>query len=192
MIEFLNTNSGAIQGVAMILLVLITAFYAWQTYRTVRTMKETEEKRNRPRVILYIQQRKDWLNFVDLIIGNYGSDVAQNIRFDFNEDLELWPKGKTLSTIGIIKNGIKSLVPEQTLVISFLSLLDRVDELSKKNIVITVTYKDGVNIRSFSEKFPIDFNSLIEHQIGRPPIYEISGNIKEISTVLKKMERKIK
>jgi hypothetical protein len=189
---FLNTNSGAIQGIATITLVLVTAFYAWQTYKTVKAMKEVEEKRNRPRVILYIQQRKDWLNFIDLIIGNYGLDVAQNVQFAFNEDLELWSEGKTLSTIRIIKNGIKSLVPEQTLVIPFLSLLERVDELNKKNIVITVTYKDSVGIRDFSEKFPIDFNSLIEHQIGKPPIYEMSENIKKISAVLEKMERKTK
>lgn len=184
-------NTGVIQAISTIVLVVITGIYVWLTGKNVKILQKSEEERNRPRIILYIQQRKDCLNFVDLIIGNYGLDVAQNIKFTFNEDLNLWPKGKTLSDIGIIKNGIKSLVPGQTLVIPFLSLLKRVDELSKRNIVITVKYKDSMNIRDFLEDFPIDFNSLIEHQVGKPPVYEISESIKKIANSIEKLERKI-
>ena len=91
-----------------------------------------------------------------------------------------------------VRNGIKNLVPKQILIIPFLSLLSRVEELNKKNIVVTVKYKDSRGVKNFSEDFPVDFNSLIENQIGKPPIYEMSENIKKIFAVLERMERKMK
>lgn len=39
-IGWLNTNSGAVQGVSTVILVLITAFYAWATYRMMKIMKQ--------------------------------------------------------------------------------------------------------------------------------------------------------
>jgi len=191
MIEFLNTNSGLIQAISTVILVIITGIYVWLTGKNVKILQKSEEERNRPRVILYIQQREDWLNFVNLIIGNYGLDVAREVKFSLSEDLKLLREDEKLSNIRIIKNGVKNLIPQQILRIPLLSLIGRVEELSNKNIKITAQYKDSNLMRNFSETFQIDFNSLIEHQIGKPPIYEISENIKKIANSLDKVERKI-
>lgn len=191
MIEFLNTNSGLIQAISTVILVIVTGIYVWLTGKNVKILQKSEEERNRPRVILYIQQREDWLNFVNLIIGNYGLDVAREVKFSLSEDLKLLKEDEKLSNIRIIKNGVKNLIPQQILKIPLLSLIGRVEELSNKNIKITAQYKDSNLMRNFSETFQIDFNSLIEHQIGKPPIYEISENIKKIANSLDKVERKI-
>lgn len=185
-LNFLNTNSSAIQAIATIVLVIITGVYVWFTRKTVQIMKKSEDERRRSHVILYIQQREDWLNFVDLIVGNYGIDVARDIEFTLNEDLQLLKEGEMLSNIGIIKNGIKNLVPQQILKIPLLSLVGRVEELQKKNIIVTITYKNSAEMKKFKEDFPLDFHSLVEHQIGEPPMYKISKNIESIAKVLDK------
>ena len=191
MVDFLNTNSGAIQAISTVALVIITGLYVYFTWKSVRTMKKAEEERNRPRVILYIQQRENWLNFIDLIVGNYGLDIAREVKFTLNGDLKLLRENETLSNIGIIKNGIKSLVPKQILKTPLLSLIGRVDELNKKDIAITVNYKNSTLMREFSETFQIDFNSLIERQVGRLPIYGMFESVKKIATVLGGIGRKI-
>jgi len=184
-------NSTSIQALSTVALVIVTGIYVWLTWKNVSILQKSEEKRNRPRVIVHIQQRENWLNFVDLIIGNYGVDVAREVKFVLNEDLKLLNKDETLSNIGIIKNGIKNLVPQQIVKIPLLSLIGRIEELRNKNIVITVTYRDSTLTKNFSEAFQIDFNSLVERQIGKPPIYEVSENIKKIANSLDKIERKI-
>lgn len=103
--NFLNPNSSAIQAVSTFVLVLITGYYAWQTKRNIDVVRELEEKRNRPRLSMFLQQRDDWLNWVNLIITNYGNDLARNIKFKINEDIKLWRNDRTLSQLDIIKNG---------------------------------------------------------------------------------------
>jgi len=191
-LNFLNKNSGAIQTISTVILVIITGIAMKLTEKTVKIMKESEEKRNRPRVILYLQQRENWLNFVDLFIGNYGLSIARDIRFSLNEDLRLLRHAETISNIGIIKHGIKYLVPKQVLKIPLLSLAGRINELNKKNIEISVTYRENAGTKTFSEKFQLDFKALIEHQIGKSPIYEVSENIKKIWESLGKINENLK
>ena len=191
-VKFLNINNGSIQAISTAILVIVTGIYVWLTWKNVRILQKSEEKRNRPRIIVHIQQREDWLNFVDLIIGNYGIDMAREVKFTLNEDLKLLNNNETLSNIGIIKNGIKNLVPQQIVKMPLLSLVGRIEKLRNKNIVITVTYKNSTLTKDFSEAFQIDFNSLVERQIGKPPIYDISENIKKIANSLDKIGRRKK
>jgi len=175
-----------VQALASLVLIVITAYYAYQTKKTVEIMEHSEKERSRPKISIYIKQREDWLNFVELIITNHGQGYAKDVNFTLNEDLTLLQTDKKLSQLDIIKNGIKNFAPSQTLILPLLSLIGRVEELNKSKIIITVSYKDSSGAQIFSDKFFLDFNSLIETQIGSPAIYQIAEHLKNIVNVLKK------
>ncbi len=60
--DFLNSNSGAIQGIAVVVLVIATIYYAVQTQRTVKEMK----RQNTADIKLYkaelLRARKGWVD----------------------------------------------------------------------------------------------------------------------------------
>ncbi|MDD5696735.1 MAG: hypothetical protein PHO90_02045 [Candidatus Pacebacteria bacterium] len=175
-----------VQAFASLILIAVTAYYAYQTKKTVETMKHSEKERNRPRISIYIKQREDWLNLVELIITNHGQGVANNVNFKLSEDLTLLQTNKKLSQLDIIKNGIKTFAPNHTLVLPLVSLIGRINELNNSKIIVTVDYQDNTNKENFSDNFFLDFNSLIETQLGSPAIYQIAESLKNIANCLKK------
>lgn len=190
-INYLNQNAGAIQALLAFLLVLITAYYAWQTRETVRTMKEAEERRNRPRMLVYVEQREEWLNFVDLVIANMGPEIARNVSFELVNDLDL-EQGKKLSEIPFIQNGFKIFLSGRIVRRFIVSLIGTLDRLQTSQTKIIVRYTDGSEKNHFSESFELDFSGLIDRQLGNSPAYKISENLEKISVSLQKIERKIK
>lgn len=192
LITFLNENAGAIQALMAVLLVLITAYYAWQTRETVKTMQRAEEERSRPRMVVYLEPREEWLNFVEIVVANIGQGTARNVQFSFNQDLVLTVRGsreEKLSDIGFIKNGIPSFAPQRVIRRFFISLIGRVEELQKSNIVLTIKYSD--EYQWFKDSFQLDFCSLIDRQVGEPPVYKIATHIERMSKSLEKIEGKI-
>jgi hypothetical protein len=191
LINWLNGNTSFIQAITTLLLVVITAYYAWQTKRTVQIMSKTEEENKRPKVIVFITQREDWLNLVDLVIGNYGNGIARSISFKINDDLTLITKEQSLSKVEIIKNGLSTLAPQQVIKFPLLSLVGRVEDLQKKSLIISVEYKDHSQKHVYTESYPISFNSLVEQQLGNPPIYDIVKNMEGINKGVNEISHKI-
>ena len=85
-INFLNSNSGAIQAFSTILLVIITAYYAFQTRKTVREMKNSREDARLPIIRLSIDGpytsglSSDYSNF-DFKFENIGYGLALDVIF---------------------------------------------------------------------------------------------------------------
>ncbi|MFA5128665.1 MAG: hypothetical protein WC445_01710 [Patescibacteria group bacterium] len=190
-VNWLNNNSGFVQAVATLLLVVITAYYAWQTKRTVQLMSKTEEENRRPRIAVFIAQREDWLNLIELVIGNYGNGIARNISFIVDGNLTLFNEKENLNEIEIIKNGLPTLAPQQTIKIPLLSLVGRVDDLQKKDVTISLEYSDHSLEHTYNDKYLMGFKSLVERQLGTPPIYEMAKNIEGINKGVEKISREI-
>ncbi len=150
--NWLNSNAGAVQAGATFVLVAITAYYAWQTKRNVQLLERTEEEAHRPRVAVYITQKEEWLNIIDLVIGNYGNGIARDILFETDDDLELLNKDEKLNDVEILKNGLPTLAPNQIIRIPLLFLIGRLDELQNKNITISLEYKDHSRKHLYKDK----------------------------------------
>lgn len=181
-----------LQSISTIALVAITAFYAWQTRKTVLIMKQTEDARYRPRVTLYIQQREDWVNFIDLFIVNNGEGSAKDVRFTIEKDLELLNKDSHLSQVQIIKNGLSILTPKQVLKLPLLTLIGRVSELKNYSSKVSIAYSDNEGSKSYVDEVILDFKGLIEHQLGTPPLNEMALALKKIEEHLGDINDKMK
>lgn len=187
---FLNENTGAVQAISTVVLVAITFWYAWRTHRLVKVTEQSEKERNRPRIQVYMKQREDWLNFLELVVENFGESSAYNIQFELPyENLVVQDLNqRKLSDFNFIQKGIKHFAAKQRLKIFLMSLIGTsFDELGKKNVVVRVTYHNAVG-ESYTDDFHLDFNALIENQVGKPVVYDIKDKLDSMAKSLKSID----
>jgi len=114
LMEFLNENSGAFAVIFSALVAIATIVYAILTWKLVSETRKMREAQTEPKVSVTIQPREEWINFIDMVIQNIGLGPAYNIKFEINSDFE-YMKGKFLSELGFMKNGLKYLALNQKL-----------------------------------------------------------------------------
>jgi len=188
-LNFFEHYSSAIQAISTLFLVMVTVYYAIQTRNTVVAMKKSDELRNRPSVSLFIKQREEWVNFVDLIIINTGNNLAKKISFNLSNDL-LLINNNYLSQTSIFKNGISILPSNETIRMPLISLIGRIEELDNFETEITINYYDSNN-KKYEEEILINFKGLIDHSIDEPPLYKIANNLEKISRCIERIDRNI-
>jgi hypothetical protein len=182
-------NNLAIQSVFTVILIIITGYYAWHTKRMADLMMESEKERNRPRINVYLKQSEKWVNFVYLVINNFGNSIARDVEFEISDDLDLNLSNRKLSEVRQIKNGIKNLTPSRELEIPLLSLVGKLEEFKNIDITIVVKYFDALN-NQYEEHFNLDISSLLEHQLGEPVVDKIEKHLEKIAKEISRINRK--
>ena len=134
-IEWLNTNSGAVIGVATVVLVIITGCYAYLTWRLLKA-------NNTPEIAISLRPHEAHINIVMLCIENIGTGAAHNLQFKTlpssipNLDIPL-------EKIGFLKNGIAYFEPGRKIEQFLVSVTGKFDELKQTPLEIGVTYTDS-------------------------------------------------
>ena len=72
-LSFLNEYSGALTIIASLLLAIITAIYVVLTWKLVKVNNEMLKKQMKPNIVLYVQPREEWVNWLELIVENKGA-----------------------------------------------------------------------------------------------------------------------
>ena len=115
-----------------------------------------------------------------MVVQNIGLGPAYNINFEVSHDFE-YAKGKFLSELGFMKNGLGYLAPNQKLQFFLTSMIDNFEEKTKKPFEIKLTYQNSIGKTYNKDVYLIDFSQLIGlSQLGEPPLYKIVKNIKNI------------
>ena len=105
--------------------------------------------------------------------------TAYNIKFKIDPDFE-YSKGKFLSGLGFMKNGLRYLAPNQKLQFFLTSMIENFEEKTKKPFEIKVTYRNSMG-KKYEDVYVIDFSQLIGlRQLGEPSLYKIAKNIEKI------------
>ena len=178
-LEFLNENSGAFAVIFSAAVAFATVVYAILTWKLVSETRKMREAQTEPKVSVTIQPREEWINLIDMVIQNIGLGPAYNIKFEINPDFE-YMKGKFLSELGFMKNGLKYLAPNQKLQFFLTSMIENFEEKTKKPFEIRVTYQNSIG-KTYKDVYMIDFSQLIGlSQLGEPPLYKIAKNVEEI------------
>lgn len=73
-IEWLNTNNGAVIGIATVLLVGITGYYAYLTWRMLKA-------NNTPEIAISLRLHEAYTHCVILCIENIGTGEARFVQF---------------------------------------------------------------------------------------------------------------
>lgn len=177
--NFLNQNNGVLMLIFTGVVAFATIVYAILTWMLVSETKEMREVQTEPRVSVVFQPREEWINFIDLIVKNIGLGPAYDIKFNVKPDFE-YRKGRSLSEINFIKNGVKYLNPNQKIQFFLTNLVEGFDKKVKIPFTIEVSYKNKFG-KKYSENFVIDFSELLGlGQLGEPPLHKIAKNIEDI------------
>lgn len=178
-IEWLNTNSGVIIGVATVVLVGITGIYAYLTWRMLKA-------NNTPEIAISLRPHEAYIHCVMLCIENIGTGAARDIQFQ--TDLSFKPDDeRALEEVGFLKNGIDYLGPKEKIEHFLVSVIGKLDKLKETPLEIGVTYMDSVNLkRRHKRAFRLDFGEDEGFAtIGRSPLFEIAKATQEIQKDLR-------
>jgi len=180
LVEFLNENNGAFAVIFSAVVAIATVVYAFLTWRLVSETRKMREAQTEPKVSVTIQPREERIKLIDMVIQNIGLGPAYNIKFEINPDFE-YMKGKFLSELGFMKNGLKYLAPNQKLQFFLTSMIENFEEKTKKHFEIRVTYQNSIG-KTYKDVYMIDFSQLIGlSQLGEePPLYKMAKNVEEI------------
>jgi hypothetical protein len=177
-LNFLNDNAGAISLIFSGLVAIATIFYAILTWKLVTI----NEKMREPNVIVDFQPRKEWVNFMDIIIKNIGESPAFDIKFNINPDFE-YTKGKFLSQLGYMR-GISYLAPKKT-IRSFITSMAEDFEKKKVPFEIEVSYAKCSGGTRKTNNFRFDLSELEGlSQIGEDPMHKIAKNLEELKNCI--------
>ena len=176
-IEWLNTNNGAVIGIATVLLVGITGYYAYLTWRMLKA-------NNTPEIEISLRLHEAYTHCVILCIENIGTGEARNIQFQ--TDLSFKPDDeRSLDEVGFLRNGINYLGPGKKKEHFLVSVIGKLNDLKNTPLKIGVTYMDSVE-KVYERAFHLDFE---ENQglatIGRPPLFEIAESTKTMKEELR-------
>jgi len=156
-----------------------TVVYAILTWKLVSETRRMREAQTEPKVSLCIQPREELINFIDLVIQNVGLGLAYDIKFKISPDFE-YAKGRFLSELGFMKNGVRFIAPNQKIQFFLTSMIENFEEKIEKSFQVTITYKNSVG-KTYEDEYPIDFSQFIGlTQLGEPPLYKIAKNIESI------------
>ena len=171
-INWLNTNDGAVIGIATVVLVGITGYYAYLTRRLLKA-------NDIPEIAISLCPHEAYLPCVMLCIENIGTGAAR--KLEFQTDLSFSADGETaLEEVGFLRDGIDYLGPGQKIEHFLVSVLGKLDDLKKTPLEICVTYTDSVK-SAYQRAFHLDFGEYEGYsRIGGSPLFEIAEATKDI------------
>ena len=171
-INWLNTNNGAIIGIATAVLVGITGYYAYLTRRLLKA-------NDTPEIAVSLRPHEAYLPCTMLCIENIGTGAARKVQFQ--TDLSFTADGeRALEEVGFLMNGIDYLGPGQKIEHFLVSVLGKLDDLKKTPLEIGVTYTDSVK-STYQRTFHLDFGEYEGYsRIGKSPLFEIAEATKDI------------
>ena len=171
-IDWLNTNSGVIIGIATVVLVAITGIYVYLTWRLLKA-------NNTPEIAISLRPHEAHIHCVMLCIENIGTGAARNVQFQ--ADLSFKPDGeRALEDVSFLRNGIDYLGPGQKKEHFLVSVIGKLNELKKTPLEIGVTYTDSVK-STYQCAFHLDFGEEEGYaRVGKPPLFEIAEATKKL------------
>jgi len=179
MLEFINQNSGAFLVLFSLIVTGATVFYAILTRSLVSETKKMREAQTEPNIFISLKSKEEYIGLVDLVIQNIGLGAAYNLKFDVNPDFE-YSKGRMLSEIKFIKNGLRYLPPNNKRVYFLISLIGRAEELEKISIEVKAEYDNCLG-KSYQQQYTLDFSELLGmRRAGEPSQKKIANNLEKI------------
>ena len=155
-ITFFDSHSGFSTFISSLIVAIITAVYVYFSWLLLQESKKMRLLQNQPRVSITFEPEGDQINLIDLVIKNTGLGPAYDLYFELQSDFEILEDAR-LSEVGLIKNGLSHLGPQQEFRFLLAVLYSINKEKLKQPIFITVRYKDAANT-PYSNTFVINLS----------------------------------
>ena len=176
MIDWLNSNSGAVNAILAAILVIITGVYAYLTRRQVLESKELREMTIRPALVVTAEIHEIHINFINLRIENIGGGAARNIRLRTSREFMIG-NDSSVNELGLFKRGIPLLGPGRSIE-TFLANVYKL--LQQEPLEVTAEYEDATG-RKIEETFLVDFAAFENlSRVGEAPLHTIAKSIEKL------------
>lgn len=149
MIEWLNTNAGAIQAVTTIVLVGVTAWYVVLTRQMVQATRTSQ------RPYVYVDVTSEGASTIGLGVGNYGERAAERIAFEVLRQPNQ-RDGTPIAEGTPLERGIRYLPPGRGYQFMVIMYADVFSGPPDKHVLdVKVTYAYGGT--KYEDRWTIDF-----------------------------------
>jgi hypothetical protein len=155
-IGFLDVHSGFSTFISSFIVAAITSVYVVFTWYMLQESKKMRLLQSQPSVSITTEPEGSGpISLIDLVIKNIGLGPAYDLRFKYKPDIEIID-GALLSEVGLIKDGIPYLAPQQEFKILLTNLYGASKEKKEQPLSITVQYRDSLNT-PYTRTFVINF-----------------------------------
>lgn len=183
LINLLNTNAGAIQVLFSGLVTLATVVYAILTWVLVTETRRMRRAQTNAKMTISLESRKEWLNFIDVVVRNEGLGPAFGVRFTVEPvgtggDLSI---AESIRSFGFIERGLDYFSPGQELRSFLTSMVEGFDAKLATRVAVTIRYRTAFG-EELSDSYLLDFSFLKGMtQLGEPDLHGIAKAVKSIA-----------
>ncbi len=171
-ITWLNTNSGAVIGIAIVILASVIGYYVYLTWRLLKAG-------NTPEIVISLRPHQAHVQLVMLCIENIGTGAAYDLQFATNPT-SIPNLDVPFEKIGFLKSGIAYFEPGRKIEQFIASVTNKFDDLKQMPFEVGLTYRDSVN-QKHERAFQLDFGvNEGFSQIDKPPLFEIAKATRDI------------
>ncbi len=151
-----------------------------------------QKQHDNPHVVVFIKQREDSLNIIDLVVKNEGVRSSYDVTFNIEgDDLNVLTDRK-LSEISMIKNGIALLSGGEEIRHPMgIMLGEHFNEYKNSDTTIKISYSDK-NRNSFLGSFKLGFRGLVDRKVGgKSELSKATEALQEIHVELNKIRQDV-
>lgn len=150
---------------------------------TVKEMQAAREEENAPFVVVYFNYVHSRHQSLYLVVENIGKRIARDIRLEFTPPLQVSQFNKdTLESNTLLKNGIKSLVPNYKIPIPFDYLMHYMRAKLPMEYTVKVTYRGNPSLPPIELEYPLDLNHFqYIHFVTETGLGEIDNTLHQLA-----------
>ena len=179
MIDWLNSNSGAVNAILAAILVVITGVYAYLTRRQVLESKALREMAMRPALVVTAEIHEIHINLFNFRVENIGGGAAHSIRLRTSREFMIG-NDRPLHELGLFKRGIPLLGPGRNIETFLANAIEMYQEPQQEPLEVTAEYEDATG-RKFEETFLVDFAAFENlSRVGEAPLHTIAKSIEKL------------
>jgi hypothetical protein len=182
-IEYLNSNSGALTVVFTAVVTISTVAYAILTRSLVSETKKMREVQTEPRIEITLKSLDFAINIVRLHVRNIGLGPAKNVRFTSKVSSGGEGAERLLGEFNkanFFNIGLKYFGPSHELHSGYTNITKDFDAKVASVLIYNIEYESATG-KEYSDQITIDISELKgTNQLGKPNLYAIAQSIEEI------------
>lgn len=180
-LNFLNSNSGALTVLFAFLVATATIVYALLTKSLVSETKKLRKAQTEPNVCAYVQIMPGMYPYSAFVIENIGMGPAHKVSFYFESDYTIFDQER-VSEQDVFKQGINYLAPNQK-IIPFLFVGETKNRTPQPPLNMTIDFKNSVE-----DDFKSSFTIVMERSIG---ISEVQGRDTKMEHEIRELKNSV-
>ncbi len=168
-----------------------TVFYACLTSKLVKETKAIRILQFTPDVQVYLEKAETNPHLVYLIIENFGSGKALDVKFDITRDFKYYESERLkVANMGSFKYGLSSFYPKKRYKYFFTNLSNNFENKISDRMEVSVTFKD-IFSNDYKQIFVLKIDEILgTGMMSKQPDSFIGMIAFELSEINKKLGEK--